>query len=139
MDISNTISYDSSRSAESTYNKNNMSDQKIKQTIPKPIENYKFTDKLQKINEIEKINRLDKLEEARKLDEIKKTADELNKEFLTFDRKLDISVHEKTKQVMVKIVDTSTDKIIREIPPEEVLDTIAKRKELLGIMVDEQI
>lgn len=134
MNVSNTISYNS---AGSTHDKNDLSKQgEIKRIIPKPIESYRFTDKLQTINETEKINRKNKQDE---LNEIRDTIDDINKEFQTFDRRLDISVHEKTRQVMVKIVDTSTDKIIRELPPEEILDTLARRRELLGMMVDEQI
>jgi len=48
------------------------------------------------------------------------------------------SYHEKTKRISVKILDKDTNEVIREIPPEETLDMIAKMYELAGIMIDEK-
>lgn len=39
---------------------------------------------------------------------------------------------------MVKVVDTQTNEIIREIPPEKTLDMFVKMLELAGIFVDEK-
>lgn len=47
--------------------------------------------------------------------------------------------HEKTNRVMIKIVDKETDKVIKEFPPEETLEMIAKAWELAGILVDEKL
>ena len=46
--------------------------------------------------------------------------------------------HEDTNRVIIKIVDKSSDKVIREFPAEETLDMIAKVWELAGILVDEK-
>lgn len=46
--------------------------------------------------------------------------------------------HEKTNRVTIKIVDKDTKEIIREFPPEQTLDMIAKVWELAGILVDEK-
>ena len=46
--------------------------------------------------------------------------------------------HEDTNRVTIKIVDKSSDKVIREFPAEETLDMIAKVWELAGILVDEK-
>ena len=50
----------------------------------------------------------------------------------------EFSIHEVTKSIMVKIIDKETKEIIREIPPEKILDMIAKMWELAGIVVDER-
>lgn len=47
-------------------------------------------------------------------------------------------IHEKTNRVTIKIVDKSTEKVIKEFPPEETLDMIAKVWEVAGILVDEK-
>ena len=39
---------------------------------------------------------------------------------------------------MVKVVDPNTDKVIREIPPEKILDMVAKMWEVVGLFVDEK-
>ncbi|MFC3799874.1 flagellar protein FlaG [Cohnella sp. GCM10012308] len=51
---------------------------------------------------------------------------------------LQFSIHEKTKQVMVKVVNSENGEIIREIPPEKNLDFLASLWEKAGILVDER-
>lgn len=46
--------------------------------------------------------------------------------------------HEDTNRVTIKIVDKSSDKVIREFPAEETLDMIAKVWELAGMFLDEK-
>ncbi len=41
-------------------------------------------------------------------------------------------IHEKTNRITIKIVDKKTKEVIREFPPEETLDMIAKAWELAG-------
>lgn len=62
-----------------------------------------------------------------------------NKTLNPYDRKLEFSVHEATKLISVKVIDTNTDEVIREIPPEKILDMVAKLWEMAGIIVDKKI
>lgn len=62
-----------------------------------------------------------------------------NKDFVAYDRKFEFSIHEATKQIMVKIIDVTTDEVIRELPPEKVLDMVAAIWEAVGIIVDRKI
>jgi flagellar protein FlaG len=39
---------------------------------------------------------------------------------------------------MVKVVDTETQEVIREIPSEKILDMVANILEMAGILVDER-
>jgi flagellar protein FlaG len=48
------------------------------------------------------------------------------------------SVHKKTHEIMVKVIDNDTGKVIREVPPEKTLDLVAKMWEMAGIIVDER-
>lgn len=72
-------------------------------------------------------------------DKIISTIEKANKEFTAFDRRFEFSIHESTKQIMVKIIDVNTNEIIRELPPEKVLDIVAKRWKEAGIIVDEKV
>lgn len=65
--------------------------------------------------------------------------DKANKSFQPFDRRFEISVHEKTKSIMVKVINSANDEVIREIPPEKVLDMVAYMLEFAGIIVDERV
>lgn len=51
---------------------------------------------------------------------------------------LDIRIHEKTHELMVKVLDKSTGEVIREVPKEKTLDLVAKMMEIAGILVDER-
>lgn len=51
---------------------------------------------------------------------------------------LEYSVHEKTHAIVVKIINNDTKEVIKEIPPEKMLDLVANLMELSGIMIDER-
>lgn len=72
-------------------------------------------------------------------EELIESIESANKHFIAFDRRFEFSIHEKTKQIMVKIVDVNTEEIIREIPPEKILDLVAAIWEIAGIIVDERV
>lgn len=52
---------------------------------------------------------------------------------------LDISIHEKTHEIMVKVLNKETGELIREVPPEKTLDLVANMMEIAGIIIDEKI
>lgn len=68
--------------------------------------------------------------------QMKKAVEELNKKM--GNSEAIFGIHEETQRVTIKIVDKKTKEVIREYPPEETLDMIAKVWELAGIMVDEK-
>lgn len=94
----------------------------------------------QKTLELEKANKQE-LERDRKYTEgeIKEALNDVNKALNPYDRKLEFSIHEETKIISVKVIDTNTEEVIREIPPEKILDMVAKLWELAGIIVDKKI
>ena len=51
---------------------------------------------------------------------------------------LEFSIHEETKMIAVKVLNSETGEVIREIPPEKTLDFVAKLWEMAGIMIDEK-
>ncbi len=53
-------------------------------------------------------------------------------------RRFEYSIHEKTKHIMVKVIDIKTEEIVREIPPEKILDLVAMIWEMTGLIVDER-
>lgn len=61
-----------------------------------------------------------------------------NKELKSLQTNLRFSIHEKTKQITVKIIDTATDEVIKEVPSEKILDMVAAMMEQAGILVDKR-
>ncbi|MEW6725528.1 MAG: flagellar protein FlaG [Bacillota bacterium] len=51
---------------------------------------------------------------------------------------LQFSVHEQTKDVIVRVLDSATGDVIREFPPEAILDMVANLLDLAGLLVDEK-
>ncbi len=60
-----------------------------------------------------------------------------NQKLQYYDTRVEFSIHEETRQIMVKIY--KNDEVIREIPPEKILDMVAKMIELAGLFVDEKV
>ncbi|NLG33119.1 MAG: flagellar protein FlaG [Syntrophomonadaceae bacterium] len=71
-------------------------------------------------------------------DSVKIAVDDANRALQILNTRLQFSIHEETKQIMVKVIDETNKEIIREIPPEKLLDALAKMWELVGILVDEK-
>ena len=61
-----------------------------------------------------------------------------NKAMAGTNKRLEFSVHEKTKEIMVKVINSDTNEVVREFPPEKILDMVAKMWEMAGLMVDER-
>ena len=68
--------------------------------------------------------------------QIQDAVDTTNKELIKLETNLRFSVHKKTKQIMVKIIDTNTQEVIKEVPPEKILDMVASMMERAGLIVD---
>lgn len=54
------------------------------------------------------------------------------------DTRLDFSIHDQTKRIMVKVINKDSGEIIREIPPEKSMDLLVNLWEMAGILVDER-
>ena len=60
------------------------------------------------------------------------------KELSNTHTELKFGIHEATNQVTIKVIDSDTSKVIREIPSEKILDIMGKIIELSGLFVDEK-
>ena len=69
-------------------------------------------------------------------EQVKKAVEQLNKNM--FNSEAVFGIHEGTNRVTIKIVDKQTKEVIKEFPPEQTLDMIAKIWEMAGLMVDEK-
>lgn len=68
-----------------------------------------------------------------------KAIGEANRDLEPVGRKLEYSIHERTHRILVKIIDTQTEEVIKEIPEEKLMDMMADFCEASGILVDERI
>lgn len=70
--------------------------------------------------------------------DLKAAVELANKVLFKNNTHLKFEIHEKTKEVMVRIVEDETGEVVKEIPPEKMLDMVAKLWEIAGIIVDEK-
>ena len=75
--------------------------------------------------------------DAKQGTQLKKAVNDLNKQMKNSEAIF--GIHDKTNRVTIKIIDKTTKEVIKEYPPVETLDMIAKVWEIAGILVDEKL
>lgn len=70
--------------------------------------------------------------------EVESAVESINNDMEHINRALRFAVHEDTQRLMVRVVNVLTDEVIKEVPPEEVLDTVARIREMIGLLIDER-
>lgn len=70
---------------------------------------------------------------------LEQAVEQTNKTMETYNTELKFSIHEESGEVMVKVIDTRDNSVVREIPPERVLDFAARVKKMLGLVLDKLI
>ncbi|SKA72712.1 flagellar protein FlaG [Clostridium sp. USBA 49] len=70
--------------------------------------------------------------------DLKNAVDKLNKFLEDNKTHAEYEIHDKLNDVMIKIVDDNTGKVIKEIPPQKILDMVAKMCEIVGILFDKK-
>lgn len=114
-------------------------DRTIEFAFPKPV-SEDFADSTEKrLDDSAKFdNEIAEVDHQVTADFLQETIDNVNKQLSCINREINYSIHEKTGQFIVKIIDKETQEVIREIPPERNLDIVAKLCELAGLFVDEK-
>jgi flagellar protein FlaG len=70
---------------------------------------------------------------------VRSKAADLEKISLVFNKKLQFVVDQQSKEITVKVIDKETDKVIRELPPEELQQLHNNLKETFGLLFDERV
>jgi flagellar protein FlaG len=71
------------------------------------------------------------------IEDVRGEVEKLNQAVKNYNPKLNFDVDNETNQVVVKVVDGETDKIIRQIPPEEIVNLSQRMDELRGMLFDD--
>lgn len=71
-------------------------------------------------------------------DEAEQVTDKMNKLMQLINTDLQFSLHEKTKRLIVQMVDKRDGTVLKEFPPHELLDTIANIQEYVGLLLDKK-
>ena len=68
--------------------------------------------------------------------ELKQITAELEQITLAFDRRLKFVIDNDSKEVIIKVIDNETDKVIKELPPEELRRLHDRISETIGFLFD---
>mgnify|MGYP001237372674 FL=1 len=111
-------------------------DTKLHLIQPLKLSSEKIQTKLPK----DAVNNTPQTSEVFSREELEKAVDGLNKTVEVFDRELQFSIHEDTNRIIVRVIKRSQDKeeVIREIPPERILDMIASFMDMIGLLIDQR-
>ena len=71
-------------------------------------------------------------------EEIKQDLDVINNQLRSMNSSIQFTVDGKTDDIVVKVVDDDTGKVIRQIPPDDVLSIREHLKEMSGLLVKEK-
>jgi flagellar protein FlaG len=72
-------------------------------------------------------------------EEVRQTIRQLRQVSQAFDKRLSFSYNEELNQMIVKVIDGSTDKIIKVLPPDELQRVHIRIREAVGLLLDETI
>ena len=100
---------------------------------PLPMEQKAAAEESQIIPGIQKIQ-----ENAQK-SALNKTASDLEQISLAFNRRLKFVVDQESNDIIIKVIDNETDKVIKVLPPEELQRLHSKIKETMGFLLDTMV
>ncbi len=72
-------------------------------------------------------------------EKINKVIEQANQSLAELNTKLSFTIHEQTKEVMVKVLDADSGEIIKEIPSQKTLDRLAAVLEDIGWIIDRKV
>jgi len=65
--------------------------------------------------------------------------DRLNLAMRALSTRLKFQKHEASGKFVVRVINEQTDEVIREIPPERLLDLLVHLRRMVGVLVDERV
>lgn len=71
--------------------------------------------------------------------DIDQIAEDLQIVSRAFNHRLEFSINRELDLVIVKVIDKETDKVIKELPPEEIQRLHVRIGEAIGLLIDEEI
>lgn len=70
--------------------------------------------------------------------DINEAMDRIHEAAKLFDRKISLEVEEDLNMVIVKVIDSETNEVIRQIPPEELVELSRNAKDLKGLLINKE-
>ncbi|NLM38413.1 MAG: flagellar protein FlaG [Firmicutes bacterium] len=78
-------------------------------------------------------------EESSSLARLEEKINQLNETVEIFHKRIHFQIHKETNRIMVQVIEKATNEVISVIPPEKILDLVARIEEMIGLFVDERV
>lgn len=72
-------------------------------------------------------------------EKLEEKIEQLNETVEIFDKQIHFQIHEATNRIMVQVIEKETEEVISEIPPEKILDLVARIEEMIGLIMDKKV
>ncbi|TVR68949.1 MAG: flagellar protein FlaG [Spirochaetaceae bacterium] len=72
-------------------------------------------------------------------EDVRRSVEELRRVSQNFNKRLSFNYNEELGQMVVKVIDRNTDKVIKELPPAELQRAHIRIREAIGLLLDETI
>ena len=71
--------------------------------------------------------------------DLKQTTADLEHISLAFDRRLKFVIDQESREILIKVIDNETDKVIKVLPPEELQRLHSRIRETIGFLFDRMV
>ena len=71
--------------------------------------------------------------------DLEKTTADLEQISLTFDHRLKFVIDQESKEILIKVIDNETDKVIKVLPPKELQRLHSRIRETIGFLFDTMV
>ena len=71
--------------------------------------------------------------------DLQKTTSELERISSAFNRRLKFVIDHESKEIIIKVIDNETDKVIKELPPEELKRLHSSIRDTIGFLFDKTV
>lgn len=72
-------------------------------------------------------------------DNLEKVTQGLSSLMESLNTNIHFKLYDKTNQLMVQVIDEATQKVLKEFPPHQLLDTIAAIRDRIGVLLDKRV
>ena len=70
------------------------------------------------------------------MDDLQDAVEKVNITADTFNISLRFRIHEESERIMVQVVNLENNEVIKEIPPEKILNVVAQIQNIIGLFID---
>jgi flagellar protein FlaG len=74
-----------------------------------------------------------------KASDLQRTAADLEQVSIAFSRRLKFLIDQESGEILIKVIDNETDKVIKVLPPEELQRLHSRIRETIGFLIDRMV